>query len=410
MQIKKADPAAVSKDRRPRPRRRLACRWLREGGARDRPPARRPELPRRLVVARQAQCQLCRPHAARRRSRAGVAVRRHHRGPGRMVGGARHRLLGGRLARRHDRRRFRRPARFLRARRRDPCDPALRRVRSTTRANSCRRRAPPPGSSRSWWSSPAAMRKARRRRRPTPARSPVRMRSTTRRSGAPACCGCSTSTNCSPRPRRSGGCGRSSGKRLAILTNGGGIGVLAVDRLVDLGGTLAGISPATMPKLDSALPPIWSRANPVDIAGDADPARYAAALEGLIADPENDAILVMNVPTALASAPAAAQIGRRRRAGAPQQRDPAEADLRRLGRHQRRRHADLRSRRHSELRDRIRRGPRLYASGALPRGAGRPDGDAAEPAAGLQAGRRRRARRRRRVRCSADAPGSIRSR
>src|SRR4029079_9745751 len=44
------------------------------------------------------------------------------------------------------------------------------------------------------------------------------------------------------------------GKRLAILTNGGGIGILAVDRLVDLGGALAGISPATMRKLDSALP------------------------------------------------------------------------------------------------------------------------------------------------------------
>ena len=96
------------------------------------------------------------------------------------------------------------------------------------------------------------------------------------------------------------------GKRLAILTNGGGIGILAVDRLVDLGGTLAGISPATMLQLDSALPPIWSHANPVDIAGDADPARYVAAFEGLIADPENDAILVMNVPTALASAPSAA--------------------------------------------------------------------------------------------------------
>ena len=40
------------------------------------------------------------------------------------------------------------------------------------------------------------------------------------------------------------------GKRLAILTNGGGIGILAVDRLVDLGGTLAGISPATMLQLD----------------------------------------------------------------------------------------------------------------------------------------------------------------
>jgi acetyltransferase len=93
-----------------------------------------------------------------------------------------------------------------------------------------------------------------------------------------------------------------SGKRLAILTNGGGVGVLAVDRLVDLGGELAGISPETMTKLDAALPPIWSRANPVDIAGDADAARYAAALEYLLDDGANDAVLVMNVPTALASA------------------------------------------------------------------------------------------------------------
>jgi acetyltransferase len=91
------------------------------------------------------------------------------------------------------------------------------------------------------------------------------------------------------------------GKRLAVLTNGGGIGVLAVDRLVDLGGTLAELSPEAMTQLDAALPPIWSRANPVDIAGDADAARYTAALEALLADPASDAILVMNVPTALAS-------------------------------------------------------------------------------------------------------------
>ena len=97
------------------------------------------------------------------------------------------------------------------------------------------------------------------------------------------------------------------GKRLAILTNGGGIGVLAVDRLADLDGTLAGISSNTMKRLDAALPPIWSRANPVDIAGDADGSRYAVALEALIEDPENDAILVMNVPTALASAETAAK-------------------------------------------------------------------------------------------------------
>jgi len=97
------------------------------------------------------------------------------------------------------------------------------------------------------------------------------------------------------------------GKRLAILTNGGGVGVLAVDRLADLDGTLAALSPATMKRLDAALPPIWSRANPVDIAGDADAPRYLAAFEALLEDRENDAILVMNVPTALASADAAAR-------------------------------------------------------------------------------------------------------
>jgi acetyltransferase len=92
-----------------------------------------------------------------------------------------------------------------------------------------------------------------------------------------------------------------TGKRLSILTNGGGIGVLAVDRLADLGGELANISPATFARLDATLPPIWSRANPIDIAGDAGAERYAVALEALLEDDANDAVLVMNVPTALAS-------------------------------------------------------------------------------------------------------------
>lgn len=92
------------------------------------------------------------------------------------------------------------------------------------------------------------------------------------------------------------------GKRLAILTNGGGIGVLAIDRLAELGGIPASISPAVCEKLDARLPPTWSKSNPVDIVGDADAARYAAALEALLADPENDAVLVMNVQTAIASA------------------------------------------------------------------------------------------------------------
>ena len=66
-----------------------------------------------------------------------------------------------------------------------------------------------------------------------------------------------------------------AGKRLAVLTNGGGVGVLAVDRLVDLGGTLAGLSDATMERLNASLPSNWSHGNPVDIIGDADASRYA---------------------------------------------------------------------------------------------------------------------------------------
>jgi acetyltransferase len=93
-----------------------------------------------------------------------------------------------------------------------------------------------------------------------------------------------------------------AGKRLAMLTNGGGIGVLAVDRLVELGGIPAAIVPETRAKLDAVLPPTWSGSNPVDIVGDADPARYATALEVLLADANNDAILVMNVQTAIAPA------------------------------------------------------------------------------------------------------------
>jgi acetyltransferase len=97
------------------------------------------------------------------------------------------------------------------------------------------------------------------------------------------------------------------GRRLGIITNGGGVGVLAVDRLLDLGGTLAELYPETLTQLSQLLPSGWSRANPVDIIGDADGQRYAAALSILLSDSGSDAILVMNVPTALASASDAAR-------------------------------------------------------------------------------------------------------
>jgi len=92
-----------------------------------------------------------------------------------------------------------------------------------------------------------------------------------------------------------------SGDRLAILTNGGGPGVLATDMLIDLGGTLAKLTPATQAKLDRVLPRTWSRGNPVDIVGDADPQRYKAALEVLLEDRDIDAVLVINCPTAMQS-------------------------------------------------------------------------------------------------------------
>jgi acetyltransferase len=91
-----------------------------------------------------------------------------------------------------------------------------------------------------------------------------------------------------------------SGSKLAILTNGGGVGILAIDRLVDFGGQPAELSEQTLAQLDAVLPSIWSRGNPVDIAGDADEARYAAALDVLLAADEVDAVFVVHVPTALA--------------------------------------------------------------------------------------------------------------
>jgi acetyltransferase len=92
-----------------------------------------------------------------------------------------------------------------------------------------------------------------------------------------------------------------AGDRLAILTNGGGMGVLATDALIGAGGCLAELAPATMAALDRELPPTWSRNNPVDVIGDADADRYRRALAALFADPGVDAVLALNCPSAVAS-------------------------------------------------------------------------------------------------------------
>jgi acetyltransferase len=93
----------------------------------------------------------------------------------------------------------------------------------------------------------------------------------------------------------------------AIVTNGGGAGVLATDRLADKGLKLAELDAATIATLDKALPATWSRSNPVDIIGDAGPQRFAAAIEAVAADRATGALLVLNCPTGLASAMDAAR-------------------------------------------------------------------------------------------------------
>lgn len=100
---------------------------------------------------------------------------------------------------------------------------------------------------------------------------------------------------------------RLGGERLAILTNGGGAGVLAADELQDWKGTLATLAPETIEALNRVLPPTWSHGNPVDIIGDAGTERYADALQALLHDCDSDAVLVLHCPTATISATGAAK-------------------------------------------------------------------------------------------------------
>lgn len=92
---------------------------------------------------------------------------------------------------------------------------------------------------------------------------------------------------------------RPKGRRLTILTNAGGPGVLATDALITNGGELAQLSEETMEAFDQLLPAAWSHNNPVDILGDASPERYGKALEIAAKDPNSDGILVILTPQAM---------------------------------------------------------------------------------------------------------------
>jgi acetyltransferase len=89
------------------------------------------------------------------------------------------------------------------------------------------------------------------------------------------------------------------GPNLAIITNAGGPGVMATDALMTNGGQLAPLSPATLAALNAILPPFWSRANPIDLLGDATPERYGKVVEICARDPAVQGLLVLLTPQAM---------------------------------------------------------------------------------------------------------------
>jgi acetyltransferase len=97
------------------------------------------------------------------------------------------------------------------------------------------------------------------------------------------------------------------GKRLCIITNGGGLGVMAIDRAADLKLDFASLSATTLESLNAVLPAHWSHANPVDILGDAGPERYRAAVAACIGDDNVDGVLVLLSPQAMTDGSACAQ-------------------------------------------------------------------------------------------------------
>ncbi len=83
------------------------------------------------------------------------------------------------------------------------------------------------------------------------------------------------------------------GKRIGIITNGGGMGVLATDSIEEKGLCLSKFSEKTRKMLRASLPSYANIRNPLDIIGDADSHRYEVALNALMKDEKVDIILLI---------------------------------------------------------------------------------------------------------------------
>jgi acetyltransferase len=92
---------------------------------------------------------------------------------------------------------------------------------------------------------------------------------------------------------------RVHGNRLAIITNGGGPGIMATDRAIDLGVKITQLTESSIQRLNNAMPPHWSHGNPIDILGDATHERYRIAVEACLHDTNVDGVLVILTPQAM---------------------------------------------------------------------------------------------------------------
>ncbi len=98
-----------------------------------------------------------------------------------------------------------------------------------------------------------------------------------------------------------------NGPNLAVVSNGGGVGNLATDFVVDIGGSLVEFADTTRAALSQAGVQTGPSGTPVDIGAEANGERYRATLEAISADKGVDAVLVINCPTAMASRDEAAR-------------------------------------------------------------------------------------------------------
>jgi acetyl coenzyme A synthetase (ADP forming)-like protein len=84
--------------------------------------------------------------------------------------------------------------------------------------------------------------------------------------------------------------------QVAVLTNAGGVGILAVDALEARGLSLAPLGEQTRSALRAALPAVASVDNPVDVLAGSGPAAYALALNAMLSDPAVDAVIAIVAP------------------------------------------------------------------------------------------------------------------